>query len=131
MYIKTVGIQLFYLGRKELVEQFVIALEHFLIDFRREFLVESPIFQGFQYFIIATPHRQGSMIAKTANVVAGFCFYSFQEGWIGRIGSAGKHKVLPYQYSVFICQVIETVVFVGSASPHTNDIHVGFFDVPK
>ena len=73
---KTVGIQLFYLGRKELAEQFVIALEHFLIDFRREFLVESPIFQGFQYFIIATPHRQGSMIAKTANIVAGFCFSS-------------------------------------------------------
>ena len=71
------------------------------------------------------------MIAKATDVIAGFRLYPFQKGGVGRIGSAGKHEVLPHQYSVFICQVIETVIFVRSTSPYTNDIHVRFADVAE
>jgi len=44
VYVETVGIQFLNLGWKELMEQFVVASKHFLIDFGREVLVESPIF---------------------------------------------------------------------------------------
>ena len=48
-----------------------------------------------------------------------------------RIRTAGEHEVLPYQYAVAVCLVVELVVLVDASTPHTQHIHVGSLHVLK
>ena len=65
------------------------------------------------------------MIAQTLNVVFYLAGYIAQESRIMRIGGTSKHKVLPYQNAAPVGFLKERIVFIDTAAPHTNHIHIG------
>lgn len=65
------------------------------------------------------------MSAQTLYVIFCLTFHTFKEQRVVRIGAAGEHEVLPYQYAVAVGFAVKVVVFVDAASPHAQHVHVG------
>ena len=64
------------------------------------------------------------MVTQTLDIVLRFLRYPLQESRVVRIGSTGKQEVLPDENSPFVSFLIKLIVFVDTASPHTDHVHV-------
>ena len=71
------------------------------------------------------------MVAQTFDIIFSLFFYPLQESRIAGISSTGKHKILPNKNTIFICQIIETIILISSSPPYTYHIHIGLFHVPE
>lgn len=55
------------------------------------------------------------MVAQTFDIIFSLFFYPLQESRIAGISSTGKHKILPNKNTIFICQIIETIILISSS----------------
>ena len=123
--VEATRIKFFHLLWQKLTEKYIISFLHLLIDFGRIFLLPSPVAYTLVYLVITAPQGQRRMIAQTLNVVFCLAGYIAQESRIMRIGGTSKHEVLPYQNAAPIGFLKERVVFIDTAAPHTNHVHIG------
>ncbi|OPZ12864.1 MAG: hypothetical protein BWZ06_01427 [Bacteroidetes bacterium ADurb.BinA261] len=106
-------------------EGFIVAFFPQLHCFRRISFVPAPITQSFFYFVVAAPKGEGGMIAQSFHVVNHFFAHILQKDIVGRVGRTSENEVLPNENAFFVGQPIKIIVFVSSASPHADEIHVG------
>src|SRR6478736_1456911 len=64
------------------------------------------------------------MGSETSHVIFGFRTNAIQEFLIARIHAAGKHEVLPHEYSQFVADVVELIGLVDAATPNAQHVHV-------
>ena len=131
MDIGTPFVPLLHFGRKQIAKKFVVIAPHLRVDLRGIARLPTPILHPFKNLIVAAPHSKAGVIAQTLYVVVGLFGDALQKRRIGRISSAGKHKILPHQYAVLVGKIIETVVFVSPAAPDAYHIHICLLDGPE
>ena len=71
------------------------------------------------------------MVAQSANLIGNLLLASINKPCVvfGYIG-AGKHKILPHHDTVTIANIVKNVLFVQSATPHTQHIEVSLGGLP-
>ena len=131
VHIETGAVQTLYHLRQQLTEQYVVSAFHFGKCLGCVFSLPSPVAHALVYLVVATPHGERRMSAQTLYVIFCLSLHAFDEQRVVRIGAAGEHEVLPYQYAVAVGLGVEIVVFVDAASPHAQHIHVGSLYVFK
>ena len=78
-------------------------------------------------FVVATPQRNAGVIAQAFDVVHRLLFHIAQEFWVTGVHATGKHEVLPNQHACFVAQIVKDVVFIKTAAPDAQHVHVGVY----
>src|SRR4051812_33124162 len=63
-------------------------------------------------------------MAQSLYLLASFFSYRIQERAISRIQGAGKHEILPDEKAQFVAKIIERIVFINSATPDPDHVHM-------
>ena len=119
VHIETVGIETLHHIGQQLTEQYIIATVHFGKSLGSVFVLPSPVANSFVNLIITTPHGQRRMSAQTLYIIFSLSLYTFQEQRVVRVSGTSEQKILPYQDTVAVGLIVELIVFVYTASPHT------------
>ena len=86
--------------------------------------VNAPVLPHRLYLVVAAPHRKGGVISEPLYIVDYLLLHICAEFHISTVHSAGKHKVLPYQQSKPVAGIIEAVIGIRSAAPHSYHIEI-------
>lgn len=105
-------------------QQLIIGF-HFIPNLLRIFWCPTPMIHSFRNFVVSTPHSQRSMISKSLNILNNFLFNTINELIITWIGGTRKLKILPQQYTLFICILVHLITFINATCPNTEHVHVG------
>ena len=101
-----------------------VPLKYSLIPFKEKFslvfsfaVLPTPMQPTNQDFIISVPECNRWVISESPNVVLSFSADVIYVRSGSRIHCTGEHHVMPDQYSFFIANVIEEIVFVLATTP--------------
>ena len=65
------------------------------------------------------------MVLKATHLIISLSSNIIKESTVCWIGCASKHKVLPNKYPPAVSLLIETLIFVNTATPYAQHIHLG------
>ena len=85
----------------------------------------SPVVPCIGTLIPTAPYHNAWVMTQTAHIVDGFLAHTLQPFTLSRIGTAGKHEVLPHHQSHLVAEVIEQVILIDATTPHANHVHIG------
>ncbi len=93
----------------------------------RFWLIPAPLYPAPFHLVVATPQRKAGPVAQTANVLHRFDTQIFDKRFlIQRVNATRKDKILPYQNTIAVTEVIKSFLLKKAAAPHTQHILVRF-----
>lgn len=92
--------------------------------FVRKVVMKLVSFLHLVVLVVPRPDDEGRMASELLNVLSRLVFERRPERLIRRIVSTGKAKVLPDQNSKLIASIVECLIFVYTASPHSDHVLV-------
>ncbi len=117
--------------RQDLVEDRLIGRPHLVALRLGVVLLPAPaavghiVFPGAVDLVIAAPQGQARVVAQAADIVIGLGADIFEQRRIVGVHRAGEGEFLPDEDAVSVAEVIEAVVLVDAAAPHSDHVHMG------